>query len=46
MLFKAAFPVNILARNASYEIAFGNIERPTHNNTTWEQARSEVPAHK
>lgn len=45
-LLKAAFPVNIQARNATYEIPFGNIERSTQNNTPWEKAQFEVPAQK
>ncbi len=46
MLMKAAFPVEVLSRRATYEIQFGNIERATHRNTSWEQAMFEVPAHK
>ncbi|MFC4386648.1 alpha-mannosidase [Gracilibacillus marinus] len=41
-LLKVAFPVNILASQATYEIPFGTIARPTHNNTSWEQAQFEV----
>jgi len=46
MLMKAAFPVDVLSRRATYEIQFGSIERATHRNTSWEQAMFEVPAHK
>jgi alpha-mannosidase len=46
VLLKAAFPVNIRATSATYDIQFGNIERPTHTNTSWDQARFEVAAHK
>lgn len=45
-LLKAAFPVNVYAPRATYEIAYGAIERPTHSNTSWDQAKFEVPAHK
>ncbi|MDR1440567.1 MAG: alpha-mannosidase [Clostridiales bacterium] len=45
-MLKAAFPVQILSPNATYEIAYGAIERPTHWNTSWDKARFEVPAHK
>lgn len=45
-LLKAAFEVNVLSPFATYEIAFGSIRRPTHWNTTWDQAKFEVPAHK
>ncbi|WP_163582799.1 alpha-mannosidase [Gracilibacillus saliphilus] len=41
-LLKVAFPVNILSSHATYEIPFGTIQRPTHNNTSWEQAQFEV----
>ena len=46
VLLKVAFPVAVHAAHAAYEIQFGTIERPTHRNTTWEQARFEVAAHK
>ena len=45
-LLKVAFPVNIQASTATYEIPFGNIERSTRNNTPWEKAQFEVPAQK
>ena len=46
VLLKVAFPVAVHAAHAAYEIQFGTIERPTHRNTSWEQARFEVAAHK
>ncbi|MBQ4268921.1 MAG: alpha-mannosidase, partial [Clostridia bacterium] len=46
VMLKTAFPVDINADKATYEIQFGNIERPTHFNTSWEQAKFEVCAHK
>ncbi len=46
LLLKAAFPTNILTDKASYEIQFGHVQRPTHENTTWDAARFEVCAHK
>lgn len=46
MLMKAAFPVDVHANRATYEIQFGNLERPTHENTSWDQAKFEVCAHK
>lgn len=45
-LLKVAFPLNINALRASYEIQFGHVERPTHMNTSWDMARFEVPAQK
>ena len=45
-LLKVAFPVNVNATRATYEIQFGNVERPTHVNTSWDMARFEVCAQK
>lgn len=45
-LLKVAFPVNVHSNRATYEIQFGNVERPTHFNTSWDQARFEVCAQK
>jgi alpha-mannosidase len=45
-LLKVAFPVNIHANSATYEIPYGNIQRPTHWNTLWDMGRFEVPAQK
>ena len=46
LLLKAAFPVDVLAERAVYDVQFGNVERPTHRNTSWEQAKFEICAHK
>jgi alpha-mannosidase len=43
---KVAFPINVRSMNATYEMQFGNVERPTHFNTTFDLARYEVPLHK
>jgi alpha-mannosidase len=43
-LLKVAFPTPIRSRRATYEIQFGTIDRPTHRNTSWEEAAFEVPA--
>ncbi len=43
---KFALPTDIYATKATYEIQYGNIERPTHKNTSWDEARFEVCAHK
>lgn len=45
-MLKAAFITNMLSQKATYEIAYGSIERPTHRNTSWDQAQFEVSAHK
>ncbi len=46
VLLKAAFPVDVRASQATYEIAFATIQRATHFNTDWNRARYEVAAHK
>ena len=46
VLLKAAFPLDIRTDNALYEIQFGHIARPTHRNTSWDEAKFEVSAHK
>ncbi|ORX36383.1 putative alpha-mannosidase [Kockovaella imperatae] len=43
---KFELPVDIRSDNATYDIQFGTIQRATHRNTGWEQARFEVCAHK
>jgi alpha-mannosidase len=43
---KAAFDVAVLSPRATYEIQFGHVERTTHTNTSWDQARFEVCAHR
>ena len=45
-LLKAAFPFDLHATKATYEIQFGHLERPTTENTTWEAAKFEVCGHK
>jgi alpha-mannosidase len=45
-MLKVAFPVNIHAPRASYEIQWGHVERPTHRNTSWDMARFEVCCHR
>jgi len=46
VLLKVAFPVDILSPKATYEIQWGNVERPTHRNTSWDWARFETAAQK
>jgi len=45
-MLKVAFPINVNANRATYEIQYGHVERPTHMNTTWDMARFEVCAQK
>jgi len=46
IMLKVAFPVDVLAPQATYEIQWGNVQRPTHRNTSWDWARFETCAHK
>jgi alpha-mannosidase len=45
-LLKARFPLAVRAPRATFETAFGVIERPTHRNTSWQQAGFEVAGHR
>ena len=45
-LLKARFPLAIRSARATFETAFGVVERATHRNTSWEQARFEVAGHR
>jgi alpha-mannosidase len=43
---KVAFPVSVRSTRATFEIQHGHIERPSHANTSWDEARFEVSAHR
>lgn len=45
-VLKVAFPLDLHATEATYEIQYGHTRRPTHQNTSWDTARFEVCAHK
>lgn len=45
-LLKAAFPVNIRSTYGTYDVQYGNVRRPNHWNTSWDQARFESVAHR
>ncbi|WP_163536230.1 alpha-mannosidase [Gracilibacillus sp. YIM 98692] len=45
-LLKVAFPVNIRSTEATYDIQYGNVKRPTHWNTSWDYARFESVGHR
>lgn len=46
LLLKTAFDGAVNTDTAVYDIQFGHVSRPTHKNTSWDQARFEVCAHK
>lgn len=45
-MLRTSFDTDILAKEASYEIQFGQIKRPNNENTLWQKAQFEVCAHK
>jgi alpha-mannosidase len=45
-MLKVLFPVEVLARSATYQMQFGYTERPTHYSTSHDLARYEVPGHR
>lgn len=46
VMLRVNFPVNVKGNRAAYDIQFGNLERDTHFNTSWDIAKFEVCAHK
>ncbi len=46
VLLKTVFPVTVRSMYATYDIQFGHLKRPTHENTSWDAAKFEVCAHK
>ena len=43
-MLKVAFPVTVISREATYEIQFGHLRRPTHQDTSQARAMFEVCA--
>ena len=46
VLLKVAFPLEVRAERAAFEVQFGAVERPTHRNTSWDQEKFEVCGHR
>ena len=46
VLLKGDYPVDVNADKATFDIQFGNLQRTTHRNTTWDYAQFEVCGHK
>jgi alpha-mannosidase len=44
-LLKVAFPLELRADDARYDVQYGHVRRPTHRNTSWDAARFEVCGH-
>ncbi|KAM5337124.1 alpha-mannosidase 2C1 isoform 2-T2 [Glossophaga mutica] len=43
---KVEFPARVRSPQATYEVQFGHLQRPTHYNTSWDWARFEVWTHR
>ena len=39
---KVEFPARVRSPQATFEVQFGHLQRPTHYNTSWDWARFEV----
>ncbi|MDA8193387.1 MAG: alpha-mannosidase [Thermaerobacter sp.] len=44
-LLKVAFPVEVRSVEATFDVQFGNVRRPTHWNTSWDFGRFESVGH-
>lgn len=45
-MLRTAFAVDVRASEASFDIQYAHLKRPTHRNTGWELAKFEVAAHR
>ncbi len=45
-LLRASFPLDVAADDARFEIQYGTVARPTHDNTKWEYSQFESCAHR
>ncbi len=46
ILLKAEFPFDLVTDRCRADIQFGNVERNTHRNTSWDEAKFEICMHK
>lgn len=46
VLLRALFPLAARSHEATFETMFGVVKRPTHRNTSWDEARFEVAGHR
>ena len=46
VLLRALFPLNVRSHEATFETMYGVVRRPTHRNTSWDEVRFEVAAHR
>ena len=45
-IMKAAFPLDVHTMSATFDVQYGHVTRPTHENTSWDKAKFETYAHK
>lgn len=45
-MLRVSFPVDIRSEQATFDIQYGYVKRPTHRNTSWDYARFEVVGHR
>lgn len=45
-ILKLSYDLDVLAETSEAETQFGHVKRPTHTNTSWDQARFEISAHR
>jgi alpha-mannosidase len=45
-MLRVAFDADVTAAEASYEIQYGTVKRPTHRNTSWDMAKFETVGHR
>src|SRR5215217_2098355 len=46
VLLRALFPLRVRTHEATFETMYGVAKRPTHRNTSWDEVRFEVCAHR
>lgn len=46
VLLRALFPLTVRSHEATFETMYGVVKRPTHRNTSWDEVRFEVCAHR
>ena len=44
-LLRVLFPLDIRTSEATFDIQYGNVKRPTYENTSWDMAKFETVAH-
>ncbi|MDD3885625.1 MAG: glycoside hydrolase family 38 C-terminal domain-containing protein [Victivallaceae bacterium] len=45
-MLRVSFPAEVFSDKAAFDIQYGYIQRPLHNNTSWDMAKFEVAGHR